>query len=216
MGGDRGGHLRHLRRHSCHGRQSHRMHGAARLPGMEVEIEGRHPDRVRSGMSGAARQFHGDAALSAPPGGGPRADDSARRGAASDLAVRQTRPRRRATAAATTSRPSLPRNTDPAHCIVKLGCWGPVVQCNVGKRGWMGGNRRLPECRRNLHRLHDARISGQVHAVHESAAGVAALLERGDDVRPGDSCAAPVHPGIAEQRAELAKPAQVSPWLATR
>ena len=20
-------------------------------------------------------------------------------------------------------------------CIVKLGCWGPVVQCNVGKRG---------------------------------------------------------------------------------
>jgi hydrogenase small subunit len=26
-----------------------------------------------------------------------------------------------------------------ATCIVKLGCWGPVVQCNVGKRGWMGG-----------------------------------------------------------------------------
>jgi hydrogenase small subunit len=24
-------------------------------------------------------------------------------------------------------------------CIVKLGCWGPVVQCNVSKRGWMGG-----------------------------------------------------------------------------
>ncbi len=24
-------------------------------------------------------------------------------------------------------------------CIVKLGCWAPVVQCNVGKRGWMGG-----------------------------------------------------------------------------
>jgi hydrogenase small subunit len=24
-------------------------------------------------------------------------------------------------------------------CIVKLGCWGPVVQCNVPKRGWMGG-----------------------------------------------------------------------------
>jgi hydrogenase small subunit len=24
-------------------------------------------------------------------------------------------------------------------CIVKLGCWGPVVQCNVGQRGWMGG-----------------------------------------------------------------------------
>jgi hydrogenase small subunit len=25
------------------------------------------------------------------------------------------------------------------HCIVKLGCWGPVVNCNVGKRGWMAG-----------------------------------------------------------------------------
>ncbi len=25
------------------------------------------------------------------------------------------------------------------YCIVKLGCWGPVVQCNVGKRGWIGG-----------------------------------------------------------------------------
>jgi hydrogenase small subunit len=24
-------------------------------------------------------------------------------------------------------------------CIVKLGCWGPVVNCNVPKRGWMGG-----------------------------------------------------------------------------
>jgi hydrogenase small subunit len=24
-------------------------------------------------------------------------------------------------------------------CLVKLGCWGPVVQCNVTKRGWMGG-----------------------------------------------------------------------------
>jgi hydrogenase small subunit len=24
-------------------------------------------------------------------------------------------------------------------CIVKRGCWGPVVQCNVGKRGWMAG-----------------------------------------------------------------------------
>jgi hydrogenase small subunit len=24
-------------------------------------------------------------------------------------------------------------------CIVKLGCWGPVVSCNVPKRGWIGG-----------------------------------------------------------------------------
>ena len=25
------------------------------------------------------------------------------------------------------------------NCIVKLGCWGPVVNCNVPKRGWMAG-----------------------------------------------------------------------------
>src|SRR5262249_51659955 len=24
-------------------------------------------------------------------------------------------------------------------CIVKLGCWGPVVSCNVPKRGWIDG-----------------------------------------------------------------------------
>ena len=24
-------------------------------------------------------------------------------------------------------------------CMVKLGCWGPVVNCNVTKRGWMAG-----------------------------------------------------------------------------
>nr|WP_198319323.1 hypothetical protein [Actinopolyspora erythraea] len=24
-------------------------------------------------------------------------------------------------------------------CLVKIGCWGPVVQCNVAKRGWMNG-----------------------------------------------------------------------------
>jgi hydrogenase small subunit len=24
-------------------------------------------------------------------------------------------------------------------CIVKLGCWGPVVACNVAKRGWVNG-----------------------------------------------------------------------------
>ena len=26
-----------------------------------------------------------------------------------------------------------------ARCIVKLGCWGPVSDCNVAKRGWING-----------------------------------------------------------------------------
>ncbi|CAM5664139.1 hypothetical protein SHIRM173S_11424 [Streptomyces hirsutus] len=28
---------------------------------------------------------------------------------------------------------------DSPKCSVKLGCWGPVVKCNVPKRGWMNG-----------------------------------------------------------------------------
>ena len=44
-----------------------------------------------------------------------------------------------ATAAAITSRPQFAEEYGSPLCIVKLGCWGPVVQCNVGKRGWMGG-----------------------------------------------------------------------------
>ncbi len=28
---------------------------------------------------------------------------------------------------------------DSPKCLVKLGCWGPTVKCNVPKRGWMGG-----------------------------------------------------------------------------
>jgi hydrogenase small subunit len=31
------------------------------------------------------------------------------------------------------------RDYGAPQCIVRLGCWGPVVQCNVGKRGWIGG-----------------------------------------------------------------------------
>ena len=64
-------------------------------------------------------------------------------------------------------------------CIVKLGCWGPVVKCNVPKRGWMNGDRRLPQCRRHLHWLHDAGLPRQVHAVHGRAAREKALHHGG-------------------------------------
>ena len=39
-------------------------------------------------------------------------------------------------------------------CLVRIGCWGPVVNCNVTKRGWMNGlggrgrRRRSSVCRR--------------------------------------------------------------------
>ena len=73
---------------------------------------------------------------------------------------------RAAIAADTTSKAISRSNTARSKCIVKLGCWGPVVQCNVGKRGWMGGVGGCPNVGGDLHRLHDARVSRQVHAVH--------------------------------------------------
>ena len=53
---------------------------------------------------------------------------------------------------------------DP-RCLVKLGCKGPVVKCNVPVRGDQR-HRRLPERRRHLHGVHDAGLPRQVHAVH--------------------------------------------------
>ena len=55
---------------------------------------------------------------------------------------------------------------DDPRCLVKLGCKGPVVKCNVPVRGWVRRHRRLPERGRHLHGLHDARLPRQVHAVH--------------------------------------------------
>ena len=97
-----------------------------------------------------------------------------------------------------------------AQCIVQLGCWGPVVQCNVGKRGWIGGSRRLPQRRRRLHRLHDARVPGQVHAVHGHAAGRTALVDRGDDLRPHRSRPAQVHASVDESGTGVAEPDPIS------
>lgn len=56
--------------------------------------------------------------------------------------------------------------------------------------------------------MHDARFSRQVHALYESAAWLAALLQRCPDLRESYSRIAPVHPGISEQRAELAATAE--------
>ena len=59
---------------------------------------------------------------------------------APDLAVRRHGARRlRPRRLLRTSRLRRPLEAGSPKCIVKLGCWGPVVQCNVGKRGWMNG-----------------------------------------------------------------------------
>ena len=33
----------------------------------------------------------------------------------------------------------LAKDFNAHKCQIKLGCWGPVVNCNVPKRGWIGG-----------------------------------------------------------------------------
>ncbi len=53
---------------------------------------------------------------------------------------------------------------------MKVGCWGPVVQLQRRQARLDGRHRRLPERRRHLHRLHDAGLPRQVHAVHGRAA----------------------------------------------
>ena len=71
--------------------------------------------------------------------GGPGPDDPARRAAAADLAVRQDGARGLRPRPATTSRPTSPTSTARPSAWCKIGCWGPVVNCNVTKRGWMAG-----------------------------------------------------------------------------
>ena len=51
-------------------------------------------------------------------------------------------------------------------CIVKLGCWGPVVKCNVPTRLDQRGSAAARTSAASVPRLHNARVPGQVHAVH--------------------------------------------------
>ena len=55
-------------------------------------------------------------------------------------------------------------------CIVKLGCWGPVVKCNVAKRGWMDGVGGCPNVGGICIGCTMPGLPGQVHAVHGRAA----------------------------------------------
>jgi hydrogenase small subunit len=131
--------LRHLRRHSRHGGQSHRLHGPGRLSRLGLEIEGRPADRQRSRLPGAARQLHGDGALPALPGGRPGADDSARRSAAPTWLFGKT-VHEGCDRAGYYEQGDFADEYGSPKCIVKLGCWGPVVNCNVPKRGWMAAS----------------------------------------------------------------------------
>ena len=112
--------------------------GLADYLGWQWTSRAGHPHRLRARLSGAAGQFHGDPALSAPHGGRASAHDSTRRGVASHLALWQT-VHEGCDRGGFYEQAQFAEEYGSPLCIVKLGCWGPVVQCNVGKRGWMGG-----------------------------------------------------------------------------
>ena len=81
----------------------------------------------------------GDHPLPALPGGWAGADDPAGRGAAADLAVRAPPCTRAATGLSYYEQGEFATEYGSPKCLVKLGCWGPVVKCNVPKRGWING-----------------------------------------------------------------------------
>ena len=106
--------------------------------GWELEVESRHPHGLRAGMSGAARQLHGDVLylLYQAAGLAPMIplDDARRPTWLFGNTVHEGCDR-----AGYYEQGDFAEEYGSPKCIVKLACWGPVVQCNVGKRGWMGG-----------------------------------------------------------------------------
>jgi hydrogenase small subunit len=80
----------------------------------------------------------------------------------------------------------------------KTGMLGPggAVQCG---QAWLdGGFGWMPQCWGNLHRMHHAGVSRQVHALHESAPGLPVVVRRRPNLWAGYSRLAPLYPGIAQ------------------
>ena len=103
--------VRHLRRHPGDEEQPDRRDGPARLPRLEVEVQGRAADRLHPGLPGAARQHDRDAAVprAAPRRAWRRRPSSTTSCGPSGCSA--ARCARAATAPATPSRASSPPST---------------------------------------------------------------------------------------------------------
>jgi hypothetical protein len=162
--------VRDLRRHPRDGRQPHRLHGPGRLPGLGLPLGGRPADRQRTRLSGSAGQLHGDAHLVAIPGGGPRAGDPPGLGASPAVDLREDRARGLRPCGllrAGRFRQGLQLAQVPGEDRLL----GSGRELQRAQARLDGRPRRLSQRRRHLHRLHDARVPRQVHAVHGPAAG---------------------------------------------
>src|SRR5580658_3690707 len=148
-------------------------------------------------MPRATGQFHGSSFVFAAHGGGAGADDSAGRCAATYVAfwsysARGLRSRWILRAGTVCGRIWVA----DVHCETWLLGAGGAVQC--GETRLDGRDRRMPKRRGDLHWMYDAGVSGQVHAIYESAAWFATFFGGSDDVWPRDSCVASIHPGVAQ------------------
>ena len=109
-------------------------------------------------------------ALPALPGRRPGADDPARRGAAAARGCSARPCTRAATAAGYYEQGEFADRVRLAEVPGQARLLGPGRQVQRAQARLDQRRRRLPERRRHLHRLHDARLPGQVHAVHGRAA----------------------------------------------
>ena len=140
LGRRRGRDLRDLRRHPRDGRQPDRLHGPGRLPRLGLAVDRRacpivcvpgcpvQPDNFMEMLLYLLRQAAGTAPMI------PLDDAAAADAGCSADTVHEGCDR-----GGYYEQADFAAEYGSRKCIVKLGCWGPVVQCNVGKRGWMDG-----------------------------------------------------------------------------
>ena len=153
---------------------------------VELEIEGRHPHHLRAGVSGPTRQSLRDDPVPAVSSGRQAPmiplDDALRPTWLFGATVHEGCDR-----AGYYEQGDFATQYGSPKCT-EAGCWGPVVKCNVPKRGWINGiggaptwagsaspapcrgsptgscpswtNRREPGCRRPASRIYGRMIRG--------------------------------------------------------
>ena len=92
-------------------------------------------------------------------------------------------------------------------CIVKLGCWGPVVNCNVPKRGWMAGIGGCPNVGGICIGCTMPGFPDKFMPFMDEPPGARALHRQRRGLRPGHQRAPLASPTHGEQGAEVAAPA---------
>ena len=134
-------HLRHLGRHPRGRRQRHRLDEPDGLPRQGLPLRARRARRQRPRLLAGGRQLHRDGGGGAdvPPGPGPlpEFDELGRPAWLFGETVH-----RHCVRAGYYEEGVFAKEYGDKECLVEIGCWGPVVQCNITERGainHMGG-----------------------------------------------------------------------------